>query len=272
MVAENKSEIFLVIQYMIPKIIHYTWFSGDPFPKRIQECIDSWRKFMPEYELVLWDAERLKEIDSIWLKECLDKKKWAFAADFVRLYAIYKYGGIYLDTDCVVYRSFDTLLNDTCFIGKENSIHVEGRSTEQYLTSHCFGAEKNNPFIEQCLAYYENRHFVLSQSEKLPMKLKYSTLLLPFIQSEIAKQLGYNPNPSAKNLQKLDDVSVYPSNYFDVVKLNSDSFCKHLALGGWRDSRTPEDEITLAYKIKWRIEAVARWFVGLFDYMLIKKR
>ena len=125
---------------MIPKIIHYTWFSNDPFPEMVQQCIQSWHHFMPDYEFVLWDAKRIEQINSKWLKQSTEKKKWAFAADFVRLYAVYTEGGIYLDTDCMVYKSFDPLLANTSFIGKENSIHVEGRRTEMYLTSHCFGA------------------------------------------------------------------------------------------------------------------------------------
>ena len=92
---------------------------------------------MPDYQFIHWDMEKIKDIKVPFLKEALEEKKWAFAADFVRLYAIYNYGGIYLDTDCLLYNSLDRFLNEDCFIGKENSIHVEGRSTEMYMTSHC---------------------------------------------------------------------------------------------------------------------------------------
>lgn len=256
---------------MIPKIIHYTWFSGEPFPERIQECIESWHKHMPEYEYVLWDAESIKDIDSVWLKECLEKRKWAYASDFVRLYAVYKYGGIYLDTDCIVYRSFDDLLNDDCFIGKENSFHVEGGIIESYLTSHCFGAKMTHPFIKRCLSYYE-RPFVVSEDDSLPMKLKWNVVLLPFIQSELAEQIGYNPLPSANYIQQLDGMTVYPKAYFDLLKLTPHGYCRHLALGGWRDKFAVEDDITLGYKIRWRIEAVVRCLMDKCGYYLIKKR
>ena len=257
---------------MIPKVIHYTWFSGEPFPEKIQYCMDSWHQYMSEYEYVLWDAERIKEIDSVWLQECLSEKKWAFAADFVRLYAIYHYGGIYLDTDCCVYKSFDGLLDNKCFIGKEHSIHVEGRSTQMYLTSHCFGAEKGNAFIGRCLSYYENRHFRVSTDQTLPMLLKYSALLLPYIQSELAKQIGYNPFPSKDVEQNLNDVTVYPSSYFDVTEMTKDAYCRHLALGGWRDSRTPDEAPTLGYKIRWRVERFLRNILEAGGYLLIKKQ
>ena len=256
---------------MIPKVIHYTWFSGDPYPNTIEKCIDSWHKYLPDYTFVLWDSEKIKEIDSVWLKEALAVKKWAFASDFVRLYAVFHYGGIYLDTDCMLFKTFDSLLDNHCFIGKENSIHVEGRSTQMYLTSHCFGAEKGNPFIKKCLSYYDNRKFILSENESLPMKLKYSVLLLPFIQSEIAKQIGYNPFPSNNTVQSLENVCIYPSTYFDSTTSDPNTYCRHLALGEWRDSRTPEDKPTLSYKIRWRIEKIARDISSYFGYFLIKK-
>ena len=103
---------------MIPKIIHYTWFSGDPFPEKLQNCINSWKEHMPEYELRLWDMKAAGQIDSIYLKETLNEKVWACAADYVRLYAVYHEGGIYLDTDVMVYKSFNPLLDAVAFIGK----------------------------------------------------------------------------------------------------------------------------------------------------------
>ena len=256
---------------MIPKIVHYTWFSTDPYPEKIQKCIDSWHRCLPDYKYILWDIDRIKDIDSVWLKESLAMKKWAYAADYVRLYAIYNYGGIYLDTDCVVYRSFDDLLNDKCFIGKENSFHIEGGVIESYLTSHCFGAEAAHPFIKRCLSYYE-RPFVVSNDNSLPMKLKWNTVLLPFIQSELAEQIGYNPLPSADNIQLLDGMTVYPKSYFDLLKLTPNGYCRHLALGSWREKSAIEDEITLGYKIKWRIEVIVRWLMDKCGYYLIKKR
>lgn len=257
---------------MIPKIIHYTWFSGEDFPTQIKMCIESWHKYMPEYNFICWDSEKIKEIESVWLSETLKEKKWAFAADFVRLYAIYNYGGIYLDTDCLLYNSLDRFLNEDCFIGKENSIHVEGRNTEMYMTSHCFGAVDHNEFIGKCLSYYNNRHFKLSEDDSLPMALKYSTLLLPFIQSEIGKLYGYNPHPSKNVIQKLDYLTVFPSMFFDVTSIDDNSYCKHLALGGWREYRTAEERPTLAYKIRWRIERLFMYLANSFGYLLVKKQ
>lgn len=163
-------------------------------------------------------------------------------------------------------------LSEECFIGKENSIHVEGRSTQMYMTSHCFGAEKQNEFIGRCLSYYNNRHFKQSEDDSLPMALKYSTVLLPFIQSEIGKQFGYNPCPSKNVIQKLEHLTVFPSSFFDVVSIDENSYCKHLALGGWRDSRTADEKPTLSYKIRWRVERIFMILANRLGYLLVKKQ
>lgn len=81
---------------MIPKIVHYCWLSGEPYPEGIQRCIDSWHKYLPDYEFRLWDMNAVKDIDNVFLQEALQERVWAFAVDYVRLYALYHFGGIYL--------------------------------------------------------------------------------------------------------------------------------------------------------------------------------
>ena len=87
---------------MIPKIIHYCWLSRDEFPPLIKTCIDTWKEQLPDYEFILWDTNRFKLESNIWVQQAFDTKKYAFAADYIRLYAIYNFGGIYLDTDIEV--------------------------------------------------------------------------------------------------------------------------------------------------------------------------
>lgn len=96
---------------MIPKMIHLCWLSGDPYPATIAKCINSWKQVMPDYKIMLWDKKRFEsEIDNRFAKEALEQRKWAFVADYIRLYALHKYGGIYLDSDVRVYKSFDPFL------------------------------------------------------------------------------------------------------------------------------------------------------------------
>ena len=84
---------------MIPKIIHYCWLSNDPYPAKIQHCINSWKKKLPGYEIKLWNLQNFPLEKSEWVKQAFEAKKYAFAADYIRCYALYTYGGIYLDSD-----------------------------------------------------------------------------------------------------------------------------------------------------------------------------
>ena len=84
---------------MIPKIIHWCWLSGDPYPPKIQACLDTWKKVLPDYEIILWDTNRFDVNSTPWTKQAFEVKKYPFVADYIRLYAIYNYGGIYLDSD-----------------------------------------------------------------------------------------------------------------------------------------------------------------------------
>ena len=119
---------------MIPKIIHYCWLSNNPYPEEIVNCINSWKKYLPDYQLMLWNFDRFDIDSSIWVKQAYETKKYAFASDYLRLYALYNYGGIYLDVDVEVINSFDNLLDLPYFIGEENTIYAIEAAT--------IGAEK----------------------------------------------------------------------------------------------------------------------------------
>ena len=136
---------------MIPKIIHLCWLSGDPYPEAIAQCLASWKEYLPDYEVILWDKERFDISSTLWTKQAFEAKKYAFAADYIRLYALYHFGGIYMDSDVLVYKSFDDLLNLPYFIG------------EDYVG--CFepaiiGTEKHNPWIKTVLDHYNDREFI----------------------------------------------------------------------------------------------------------------
>ena len=137
---------------MIPKIIHYCWLSGDAYPDKIQKYINSWKERLPDYEIMLWDRERSMKCGSQWLDEAFEQRKYAFAADYVRFYALYHYGGIYLDSDVEVLKKFDDLLNLPYFIGFDSF---------GYFEAAVVGSESNNPWIKLCLDYYTNKHFLL---------------------------------------------------------------------------------------------------------------
>ena len=257
---------------MIPKIIHYVWLGKAPLPNDMQRCMDSWKKWMPEYQLMKWDDDAIKEIDSDFMHEALEENKWAFASDVVRLYAIYKYGGIYMDTDVMVYRSFDPLLHNKAFIGRENSMHQIGKTMEVYLTTCCFGAEPGNPFIKRCLDYYEGRHFITSWNQSLPIELRLDLTLNSKLFCILAKDWGFNASVLADYVQHcIDDVlTIYPQRFFDATQETADMYTRHLALGTWREGKRKEEHYTLSYKIKWRIRYRVERILRKFDYVMIK--
>ncbi len=106
---------------MIPKIIHFCWLSDEPYPESIQKCMNSWKEKLPDYEIWKWDFKRFPKGSAKWVDQAFEKRKYAFAADYIRLYALSNYGGIYLDSDVEVLKSFDDLLHLPYFIGMENT-------------------------------------------------------------------------------------------------------------------------------------------------------
>lgn len=257
---------------MIPKIIHYVWLGNDPLPEEMRKCMDSWHRWMPDYQLVRWSEDSIRDIDSVFIREALGEKKWAFASDVVRLYAIYRYGGIYMDTDVMVYRSFDPLLENNAFIGRENSMHQIAHTMEVYLTTCCFGAEKGNPFIKRCLDYYENRHFVTSQDKSLPAALRLDMTLNSCIFTVLAKEIGYNSSVLADYVQRCQNnaLTIFPQRFFDSTGYTVDRYTKHLALGTWREGEKKTYTYSWKYKIGWRVRAVLEKVLKRFDYILVK--
>lgn len=136
----------------IPKVIHYCWFGGSPLPELAEKCIESWKKYCPDYEIIRWDENNFDINCNQYVKEAYEARKWAFVTDFVRLYTVYKYGGIYLDTDVELLKSLDDLLDYSGFIGFENREFIN--------TGLGFGASKNNGIIYQMLADYKEIPFI----------------------------------------------------------------------------------------------------------------
>lgn len=138
---------------MIPKIIHYCWLGEDEYPPLVKKCIQSWKENLPGWELRLWDKSCIEEINEPWVKEAYQAKVYSHASDYIRLYAVYKYGGFYLDTDVEVIKDFAPLLNLEYVFGFENS-------DRKYIEAATFGAHAGNVFLYKCMESYHNRHFI----------------------------------------------------------------------------------------------------------------
>lgn len=202
---------------MIPKIVHYCWLSNDPVPEELQIYMKSWKEKLPDYEFIKWDFSKFDKKSSIWVEEAFEHKKYAFACDYIRIYAVYNYGGIYMDMDMEVLKSFDDLLNNSTMFAYERPDHT-------WIEAGCFGAEKHNPFLKKCLERYEDRHFV-KQDKSLDV------LPLPRVMDEVIRN------------NKLS-VRAYPWTYFTAKSYDTGiespddtTYTIHHFAGSWKSER-----------------------------------
>lgn len=183
---------------MIPKKIHYCWFGRNPKPDLMQRCIESWRKYCPDYEIIEWNEDNFDISQNDYAREAYEEKKWAFVTDYARLWIVYHQGGIYLDTDVEVVKSFDDLLNVPSFFGMEDASSI--------ATGLGFGAEKGNPIVGTMLADYDSIHFRHPDGslDKLPCPIRNT--------NAIAMYLPKNLDPSS--IVRIKDAVIYPPEYF----------------------------------------------------------
>ena len=132
---------------MIPKIIHFCWLSDEPYPTFIEKCFTSWKEQLPDYQIKKWDTSTF-DINSVpYVKEACEERKWAFAADYIRLHAIYTEGGIYLDSDVLVQKNFDQFLDNPCFSA------IEFNKTD-YIETLCDGViDRDGNLLKKRILY-----------------------------------------------------------------------------------------------------------------------
>lgn len=104
---------------MIPKVINYCWFGGNPLPASAQKCIASWRKYLPDYEIKEWNESNFDVNIIPYTAEAYKAKKYAFVSDYARFWILYRYGGLYFDTDVEVIRNMDDIIANGAFMGLE---------------------------------------------------------------------------------------------------------------------------------------------------------
>jgi hypothetical protein len=239
---------------MIPKKIHYCWLSGDAYPPLVQKCMDSWRKHLPDYELVLWDKQKCGEImDFPWVKEAFERRKYAFAADYIRLYAVYHNGGIYLDSDVEVLKNFDELLKEPSFIGFEFL---------QSLEAGIFGAHKYSTWIKPILDYYTDRHFI-NQNGEMDMKV------LPAIMQESLIQQNLMPSRMPKTMPiRSAALTLCPYHYFvhTAADITKNTYALHNFAGSW----TTYAQVGLSRRIMRLISKLMRKILGQYNWNMLK--
>lgn len=220
---------------MIPKIIHYCWLSGEEFPSLIKKCINTWETKLPDYKIICWDRTRFDVNRIPWVKESFEAHKYAFASDYIRYYALYNYGGIYLDSDVEVIKSFNNLLNNHSFIGYEN---VSG-----LLEPAVVGAEKGTDWCRYMMEYYENNSFVTSprivapiiinnlfkaQFKDFPIEPVTVETLIADNKIRLCPAVYFSPikTDKDKNYQKDKNISI-------DLRNNPDTYCIHRFNGSW---------------------------------------
>lgn len=182
---------------MIPKKIHYCWFGGKPLPPMAKKCIESWKKYFPDYQIIEWNESNFDINFNKFAKEAYEHGKFAFFTDVARLYIIYKHGGIYFDIDVEIIKKYDDIVNNKSFFGLESIGHVN--------TGLGFGAEKGNSLIKKMLDDYECRRFEISDGT-------LNEQACPILNSVILKENGFKLDG---NYEIIDGNSVYPIDYFN---------------------------------------------------------
>lgn len=265
---------------MIPKIIHYCWFGGNPLPELAQRCIASWRKFLPDYEIWEWtepqnnnlnvnendnknrlfDKKLSFDVNIIpYTAEAYRQKKYAFVSDYARFWILYRYGGIYFDTDVEVIRPMDDIIERGNFMGFE--VDPDGENTPgRYAPRYCFdvapglgfGISKEHPFMQKMMDYYSNLEF-----EGAVMDPWFKTIVA--YTTEALMEVGLQ---NVKGIQQVGDIIVYPHEYFapiDVITgrlhITPNTYTIHRYMGSWdkvndNDNANQNDNRNLIFSFK----------------------
>ncbi len=209
---------------MIPKIIHYCWFGRGLMPKLAYKCIDSWRKYLPDYEIKLWNEDNFDLSLSAYAKEAYEARKFAFVTDYVRLHVLYHEGGIYMDTDVEVLKNLDSFLSYPAFSGFEG---------DKYVPTGIMASEKHGSWAKEQLDYYKERHFILSDGS---YDMKTNSQII----SSIMASNGFILENSYQIYK--NSIHIFPKDYFSPIQygkkiLTSNTYCIHHFAGSWNPKR-----------------------------------
>lgn len=181
---------------MIPKVIHYCWFGRGKMPELALRCIESWKKYLPNYEIKEWNEDNFDLDLYPYAREAYDNRKFAFVTDVVRLYVLYHEGGVYMDTDVEVLKSLDPFLHHNAFSGFED---------ERNIPTGIMASEKGGQWAKENLDYYNNRHFV-KEDGSFDLTTNVTTItnyMLPY---------GLKQNNTYQDFPGL--ITFYPKDYF----------------------------------------------------------
>lgn len=208
---------------MIPKKIHYCWFGRNPKADIVLKCIESWKKYMPEYEIIEWNEDNYDIDKCVYIKEAYAEKKWAFVSDYVRFDVLNNFGGIYFDTDVELLKSIpNDILNNNAFTGMESAGKVSPGLVFASLPGH--------PFLKEILKEYEETSFIQTGKRKYKTVNEFTT--------EILEKKGFIQK---QKYQKVYDIAIYPSEFFcgydqdlQEFDIQSSTISVHHYAGTWK--------------------------------------
>lgn len=219
---------------MIPHIIHYCWFGGNPLPELAEKCIASWRNCMPDWQYMRWDETNFDiAATPLYVRQAYEARKFAFVSDYVRLWALEQYGGLYMDVDFMVYRSFDELMNQyPAFAGYEGS-------KRKPVMQGVIASQPHGAWVTDMLHSYDTRVFVRQDGTyDLTPNTTYFTDRL--------ETQGFIPDGKEKDIYvgTLYFLHVFPVHYFcpvlttgEDVRTN-ETYCEHMGLRSWNTATT----------------------------------
>lgn len=192
----------------IPKIVHYCWFGKNKKTRKFKKCLKSWKKHLPDYRIIEWNEDNFNIVNSIqYVKDAYKNKKYAFVSDYVRLYALKKMGGIYMDTDVEVLKNYNNLLHYSSFWGFED---------DKYMASCVIGANSDDILLDKFFHHYENVSF-LNKDGSLNQKTNTQVL------TEILNDMGITMNGQKQFIN--GNIAIFPKIYFSPYDYkNGDNF------------------------------------------------
>lgn len=243
---------------MIPKIIHYCWFGRNKQSDDMVNCISSWKKFCPDYEIIEWNEDNFDINSNRFVREAYENKKWAFITDYVRLFVLNEYGGIYLDSDVEIIKPIDKFLTHRAFSGFEDN---------NLIPTGLMASEKKHPWIVELLDYYYDRPFVECDGS---LNTTPNTKIITEISKHRFGFSQHNPNNNINLVVLKDDINLYPwfvfcpkSHLDGKIRITDDSYAIHHFAGSWL---SPKQRLT---------KKLIKAFVFLFgrnSYEYIKAR
>ena len=196
---------------MIPKIIHYCWFGRGALSELAQKCIASWKKYLPDYEIKEWNEDNFDVNIIPYTAEAYQAKKYAFVSDYARFWILYKYGGVYFDTDVEVIRPMDDIIERGNFMGFETDPKPQLKADASVNPGLGMGVAPGLGIIKKMLDYYEGRHF-----EFIPGGIGQLTIV--HIATEVLRKAGLKQQ---QGIQQVDDMWIYPAEYFCPINLKT---------------------------------------------------